>query len=175
MQGRALRSLKLLSPIAELPHTAIGQQLTPTKERIMGFTLSRSTATSTRRSLLTPEQEAKAMANHKHMDRLSIDPPVTIGSEKQIKWAKAIASQFLFYAHAWSFTAADIDLLFEAQGKFAKFWIDNRPIRAMAGECRVAVEKALEAIHLKIAAEAEADKAIAELTPAEFKKKVGRL
>lgn len=115
------------------------------------------------------------MANHKHMDRLSIDPPVTIGSEKQIKWAKAIASQFLFYAHAWSFTAADIDLLFEAQGKFAKFWIDNRPIRAMSGECRVAVEKALEAIHLKIAAEDRASKAIAELTPAEFKKKVGRL
>jgi len=140
----------------------------------MGFTLARS-AQYAPSALRSPQQEAADKANHKHMKKLAIDPPILIGSEKQIKWAKAIASQFLFYSHAWEFTASDIDLVFEAQGKFAKFWIDNRPDQAMGGKCRIAVEKALEAIRLNQSAAIKSNQAIAEMTPAQLSAKIRRL
>lgn len=139
----------------------------------MGFTLSHA-GTGTIRSLPTPEQEATARANHDHMRRLAIDPPITEGSEKQIKWAKAIASQFLFYAHAWQFKAEQIDRIFEGQGKYARFWIENRPSRAMSGELRIAVEKLLEEMDADRAALAKSQSAIAQLTPQQINKMIGR-
>ena len=110
----------------------------------MGFTLTR--ASSTVSSLRTPAQEAIAATNHNHMKQLAFNPPIAIGSEKQITWAKAIASQFLFYAHAWGFKASQIDLIFANRGKYAKFWIDNRCERAGEGATRIAIEKELEAL-----------------------------
>jgi hypothetical protein len=139
----------------------------------MGFTLSNCDFKSS--IIRTPEKELADKINHDRMKLLALDPPITIGSPKQINWGKAIAAQFLFHAHAWQFTATDIDLLFESQGKFSKFWIDNRPKHPMSGECRIAVENALEAIHLNRTADANANKAIAQLTPAELKRKISRL
>lgn len=140
----------------------------------MGFTLTRNTGTGTIASLPTPEQEATARANHNHMRQLAINPPIAIGSEKQIKWAKAIASQFLFYAHAWQFKAEQIDRIFEGQGKYARFWIENRPSRAMSGELRIAVEKLLEEMDADRAALAKSQATIAQLTPQQINKMIGR-
>ena len=80
------------------------------------------------------------------MKQIAVNPPIAIGSEKQIAWAKAIASQFLFYAHAWGFKANQVDLFFANRGKYAKFWIDNRCDRAGEGTTRIAIEKELAAL-----------------------------
>jgi hypothetical protein len=109
----------------------------------MGFTLSRYADYSNVSALPTPEQEAIAATNHNYMKQLALNPPITIGSKPQITWAKAIADQFLFYAHAWGFKAADIDLLFANRGKYARFWIDNKCERSGEGTTRIAVEKEL--------------------------------
>ena len=110
----------------------------------MGFTLTRNPHFLTDAfTLPNVEQAAIASANHAHMKQLAFNPPIAIGSEKQIKWAKAIASQFLFYSHAWGFKASQIDLFFANRGKYAKFWIDNRCDRAGEGTTRIAIEKEL--------------------------------
>ena len=116
----------------------------------MGYTLTRNTNFSSNiLTLPTVEQEAIAAANHNHMKRLQANPPITEGvrdkdgNSKQIDWAKSIASDFLFYAHAWGFKADQIDLLFASRGKYAKFWIDNRCKRSGEGTTRIAVEKEL--------------------------------
>ena len=139
----------------------------------MGFTLTR-TDSSTVKALRTPEKEAADKANHNHMQRLGLNTPIAIGSEKQIKWAKSIANEFLFYAHAWSFTAADIDLFFANRGKYAKFWIDNRCDRAGEGTTRIAIEAELQMIKLTHVASQQAIAAIATMTPAQLAKKIGR-
>lgn len=138
----------------------------------MGFTLSH--AGGTIRSLPTPEQETIAKANHDHMRRLAINPPITEGSNKQISWAKKIASQFLFYAHAWQFTAEQIDRVFAGQGKYARFWIENRPSHAMSGELRIAVEKLLTEMEADRASLAKSQQAIAQLTPEQINKMIRR-
>lgn len=111
----------------------------------MGFTLTRNLNSSSVSSLPSVEQEAIAASNHKHMQVLAVKPPISIGSPKQITWAKAIAEGFLFHAHAWGFKAEDIDLLFANRGKYSKFWIDNRNPSGNSGEgvTRLAVEKEL--------------------------------
>lgn len=111
----------------------------------MGFTLTRNLNSSSVSSLPSVEQEAIAATNHNKIRQLEANPPIAIGSPKQITWAKAIAAQFLFHAHAWGFKADDIDLLFanENRGRFSKFWIDNRNPSGNSGEgvTRLAVEK----------------------------------
>lgn len=136
----------------------------------MGFTLTRNTATFTIKALPTPEQEAIAASNHNHMKRLALNPPITIGTKPQITWAKSIADQFLFYAHAWGFKAADIDLLFANRGKYAKFWIDNRCQRSGEGTTRIAVEKELAELKKDAAVMA----AMAARSQDEFKAKARR-
>lgn len=112
----------------------------------MGFTLTRNCNFSDTSRLRTPEEEAIAKTNHNHMTRLSLNPPITIGGPKQIAWAKSIADQFLYHAHAWGFKAEQIDWLFANRGKYAKFWIDNRNPSGNSGEgvTRIAVEKELQ-------------------------------
>jgi hypothetical protein len=117
----------------------------------MGFTLSRYADYSNVSALPTPEQEAIAAANHNHMKQLAANPPITIGTKPQITWAKSIADQFLFYAHAWGFKANDIDLLFANRGKYARFWIDNKCARSGEGTTRIAVEKELAEINRQFA------------------------
>lgn len=95
----------------------------------------------------TPEQEQADRANHDYMKSLERNPPIVIGSDKQIAWAKTIAAQFLFYAHAWEFTKEQIDMVFASpQGRNAKFWIDNRASRSGSGETRIAVEELIARI-----------------------------
>lgn len=138
----------------------------------MGFTLSH--AGGTIRSLPTPEQETIAKANHDHMRRLAINPPIAIGSEKQISWAKKIASQFLFYAHAWQFSPEEIDRIFEGQGKYARFWIENRPSHAMSGELRIAVENLLKEMEADRASSVKSQATISKLTPEQINKMIRR-
>jgi hypothetical protein len=109
----------------------------------MGFTLTRNLNSLSVSSLPSVEQEAIAAMNHSYMEKIALNPPIAIGSLKQITWAKAIAAQFLFYAHAWGFKASQIDLIFANRGKYAKFWIDNRCERSGEGTTRIAVEKEL--------------------------------
>ena len=139
----------------------------------MGFTLSRH-GSSTVSALRSPEKEAADKLNHDHMKRIAIDPPITIGSPKQISWAKSIASQFLFYAHAWSFKAEQIDRVFAEKGKYAKFWIDNKPSHPMSGELRVAVENLLAEMDADRAALAKSQAAIARLSKQQINKMIGR-
>lgn len=141
----------------------------------MGFTLTR-TGNSAIARLRTPEEELAAKINHDHMRRLAINPPITIGSDKQIDWAKSIASKFLFHAHAWGFTAKQIDLVFADKGKYAQFWIDNKNPSGNSGEgvTRAAVEKLLAEIDADRAALAKSQQAIAQLTPAQINKMIGR-
>lgn len=143
----------------------------------MGFTLSRNCNFSSSISALpSPEAAAQRRANHQHMENLAIDPPITIGSEKQINWAKAIAEGFLFWAHAWEFTAADIDLLFANQGKYARFWIDNRNPHGNSGEgfTRMGVTKAIAELKADRAAYEKAEAELKKLTLWELNKKIGR-
>lgn len=109
----------------------------------MGFTLTRNLNSSSVSSLPSVEQEAIAATNHNRMKVLAVNPPIAVGSDKQITWAKAIAEGFLFHAHAWGFKAEDIDLLFANRGKYSKFWIDNRNPSGNSGEgvLRSAIEK----------------------------------
>ena len=109
----------------------------------MAFTLTRSMTSSDVAHLPSVEDAAIAATNHNKMKRLEANPPIAIGSPKQITWAKAIAEGFLFHAHAWGFKAEDIDLLFANRGKYSKFWIDNRNPSGNSGEgvLRVAIEK----------------------------------
>ena len=141
----------------------------------MGFNLPRN-GTSTISRGRTLEQEAADLLNHAHMKMLKYAPPITIGSEKQIAWAKSIAEAFLFHAHAWSFTPADIDSLFASRGKYAKFWIDNRNPSGNSGEgvTRVAVEKELAEIAGMAQAERAANHAIAQMTTAQLATKLRR-
>jgi hypothetical protein len=143
----------------------------------MGFTLTRNTGNSQSQAIRTPEQELAAKLNHDRMNELSINPPIIYGSEKQINWAKSIASKFLFHAHAWQFSAADIDLVFADKGKYSQFWIDNRNPSGNSGEgkTRVAVEKLLEEIRADRAALAKNQQAITTMSPAQLAKKIGRL
>jgi hypothetical protein len=114
----------------------------------MGFTLTRNLNSSSVSSLPSVEQEAIAATNHNRMKVLAVNPPIAVGSDKQITWAKAIAEGFLFHAHAWGFKAEDIDLLFANHGKYSKFWIDNRNPSGNSGEgvLRSAIEKELAEI-----------------------------
>ena len=143
----------------------------------MGFTLTRNCSFSSVRSLRTPEEELAAKTNHNHMIALSINPPIVIGSERQILWAKKIASQFLFHAHAWKFSAEQINLVFANNGKYARFWIENRNPSGNSGEGRTreAVEKLLEEMNADRAAFTKSQEAIAELTPQQLAAKVRRL
>lgn len=111
----------------------------------MGFTLTRNLNFSSVSSLPSVEQEAIAATNHNKIRQLEANPPIAIGSEKQVAWAKKIAAQFLFHAHAWEFKADEIELFFANRGKYAKFWIDNRNPSGNSGEgvTRLAVEKEL--------------------------------
>ncbi len=114
----------------------------------MGFTLTRNLTSSSVSSLPSVEDAAIAATNHNKMKRLEANPPIAIGSPKQITWAKAIAEGFLYHAHAWGFKAKDIDLLFANRGQFSKFWIDNRNPSGNSGEgvLRVAIEKEIAEI-----------------------------
>lgn len=144
----------------------------------MGFTLTRSTGTSAAfLGYRTPEQEAIDKADHQMIQAIERRPPVTIGTEKQINWAKSIARAFLFHAHAWNFTPADIDLLFANNGKYAKFWIDNRNPSGNSGEgyTRAAVERELDKLKGIAQADDKANRAIAAMTPAQLAAKVRRL
>lgn len=119
----------------------------------------------------TAEKELSDRLNHNYMKSLQRNPPIAIGSEAQIKWAKAIAAQFLFYAHAWEFTKEQIEMVFNSpQGRNAKFWIDNRAKQSGSGETRIAVEKLIATL--------EKEKAIASAMAArsesKFKAKVRR-
>ena len=111
----------------------------------MGFTVTRSTDSLSVAQLPTVEEQAIAASNHNKMRQLEANPPIVIGSEKQVAWAKKIAAQFLFHAHAWEFKADEIELFFASRGKYAKFWIDNRNPSGNSGEgvTRLAVEKEL--------------------------------
>ena len=114
----------------------------------MGFTLTRNLTSSSVSSLPSVEDAAIAATNHNKIRQLEANPPIAIGSEKQITWAKAIAEGFLFHAHAWGFKADDIDLLFANRGKYSKFWIDNRNPSGNSGEgvLRSAIEKEIAEI-----------------------------
>lgn len=139
----------------------------------MGFTLTRS-GPSTARALPTPEQEAKAKANHNHMKALADNPPITIGSPKQIEWARKIAADFLYHAHAWSFKAEEINLVFSDLGKYAKFWIDNRNPSGNSGEgfTRVAIKILLANIRKDQAALCASQKEFAKLTANQIARKL---
>lgn len=137
----------------------------------MGFTLTRHAGYSNVSALSTSEQEAIAASNHNHMKRLALNPPITIGTKPQITWAKTIAAQFLFYAHAWEFTKEQIDMVFASpQGRNAKFWIDNRASRSGSGETRIAVE----ALIAKLENEKAIDARFAARSEDEFRAKVNR-
>jgi hypothetical protein len=139
----------------------------------MGITISRH-GSSTASALPTPEQEAKAKANHDRMKVLADSPPIAIGSEKQIDWAKKISAQFLFHAHAWGFKAEEINLVFADLGKYAKFWIDNRNPSSNSGEgfTRVAVEILLANIREDHAALAKSHHELAKLTANQIARKL---
>jgi hypothetical protein len=109
----------------------------------MAFTLTRSMTSSDVAHLTSVEDAAIAATNHNKIRQLEANPLIAIGSEKQVAWAKKIAAQFLFHAHAWGFKADDIDLLFANRGRFSKFWIDNRNPSGNSGKSvtRLAVEK----------------------------------
>jgi hypothetical protein len=109
----------------------------------MAFTLTRSMTSSDVAHLPSVEDAAIAATNHNKIRQLEANLLIAIGSEKQVAWAKKIAAQFLFHAHAWGFKADDIDLLFANRGRFSKFWIDNRNPSGNSGESvtRLAVEK----------------------------------
>ena len=141
----------------------------------MGFKLARNGTSDISRGR-TPEKEAADRLNHNHMMALRYYPPITIGSEKQVAWAKSIAEAFLFHAHAWSFTPAEIDSLFANRGKYAKFWIDNRNPSGNSGEgvTRVAVEKELAEMAGMAKAERAANHAIAQMTTAQLATKLRR-
>ena len=142
----------------------------------MGFTLTQNCNFSATSKLRSPEKEATDKLNHDHMKQLKLNPPITSGSNKQISSARAIASQFLFHAHAWGFAAADIDLLFANHGRYSKFWIDNRNPSGNSGEgkTRIAVEKAIEAIKADRAAATKSQRTIAQLTPQQINTMIGR-
>jgi len=107
----------------------------------MGITISRQ-GSSTVTALPTPEQEAKAKANHATLENMP--SPVIHGSPKQIQWANSIVTTFLFYAHQRGFKAEDIAEFFKTdRAKYAKFWIDNRNLSPMSGETGIAVENAI--------------------------------
>lgn len=143
----------------------------------MGFTLSRNCNFSSSISALpSPEVAAQRRANHQHMENLWNDPPITEGSEKQLIWAKRIAQGFLFHAHSWGFAAIDIDLLFANQGKYARFWIDNRNPHGNSGEgfTRMGVTKAIAELKADRAAYEKAEAELKKLTQAELAAKVRR-
>lgn len=142
----------------------------------MGFTLTRNSSNSVAGTLRSPEQELANKLNHDHMSSMSLNPPISIGSEKQIKWAKAIASQFLFHAHAWGFKAEQIDRVFANHGKYAKFWIDNRNPSGNSGEgvTRIAVENLLANLDAESTALAKSQAEIAAMPHAQINKKIGR-
>lgn len=139
----------------------------------MGFTISRQ-GSSTVTALPTPEQEFKAKANHDRMNRLADNPPIAIGSPKQIDWAKKIAAAFLFHAPHWGFKAEDMDLIFNDLGKYAKFWIDNRNPSGNSGEgfTRVAVEILLANIRKNQAALCASRKELAKLAANQIARKL---
>jgi len=139
----------------------------------MGIAISRhgSSAVSALRS---PEQEARDKLNHVTLENMP--SPVIHGSPKQIEWANSIVKNFLFYSHHWGFKAEDITAFFQtSRAQSAKFWIDNRNTKPMSSETRIAVEKGLEAMRQDRAALAKSQAAIAEMSPAELKRKISRL
>jgi len=138
----------------------------------MGFTISRRSS-STVSALRTPEEEAADRLNHMTLENMA--SPVTHGSPKQIQWANSIVETFLFYAHPWGFKPEEIAEFFKTyRAQSAKFWIDNRNTKPMSGETRIAVEQELEAMRQDRAALAKSQAAIAQLTPKQLSKAIGR-
>ena len=133
----------------------------------MGFTLTRNLTSSSVSSLPSVEDAAIAATNHNKMKRLEANPPIAIGSPKQITWAKAIAEGFLYHAHAWGFKAEDIDLLFANRGKYSKFWIDNRNPSGNSGEgvLRSAIEKEIAEMKRDRQASLRSDRLLADSKP----------
>lgn len=139
---------------------------------IMGFTLTRH-GSSVVSALRTPEEESTARLNHMTLENMP--SPVIHGTYKQIDWANSIVKTFLFYSHAWGFKAEEIAEFFKTyRAQSAKFWIDNRNLKPMSSEVRIAVEKELEAMRQDRAALAKSQAAIAQLTPKQLSKAIGR-
>jgi hypothetical protein len=138
---------------------------------------------------LTPEtrEAIKAEALQKwqeHMEIIGIDCPIDrqIGrpSNKQFDWAVNNWHYFIGSAHP-EFCADDIKLFCSSiQSKNFRFWIDNRS--ATTCHIRGTTDRRLEtAIAAKIAemkadiaATIKAEKTIAQLSPAELNRKIGR-
>jgi len=138
----------------------------------MGFTLTRN-GSSTVTALRTPEEEAAAKLNHMTLENMP--SPVIYGTRPQIEWANKIVRTFLFHSHAWGFKAEDITAFFQTyRAQSAKFWIDNRNTKPMSSETRIAVEKELAEMAADRAALAKSQAAIAQLTPQQINKMIGR-
>ena len=138
----------------------------------MGFTLTNCDFKSSG-IIRTPEKEAADKLNHDRM-RSMIKPDFK-GTDKQVWAANKSLDTFLFHAHAWGFKADDIESFLQTyRGKSLQFWISNKSKHPMSGETRIAVEKELEAMAAEAQAMAEARRTIAQLTPAQLNRKIGR-
>jgi hypothetical protein len=138
----------------------------------MGLTISRK-GSSTVSALPTPAQAEQARINHMTLENMP--SPVTSGSPKQIQWANSIVKTFLFYAHPWGFKADEIAQFFQTyRAQSAKFWIDNRNLQPMSSETRIAVEKELAEMQHDRQSLANSQATIANMTPAQINKAIGR-
>ncbi len=138
----------------------------------MGFTLTRN-GSSTATALRTPEQEAKDKANHQRFE--AMQRPKFSGTDKQVYVASKSLESFLFYAFHWGFNPDDVEAFLQTyRGKSVQFWIANKPKAKGSGETRIAVEKELAEMAADRAALAKSQAAIAQLTPQQINKMIGR-
>lgn len=139
----------------------------------MGFTLTRNCNFSSTSALRTPEQEAAARLNHQRFE--TMQRPKFSGTDKQIYSANKSLEAFLFYAFHWSFNPDEVEAFLQTyRGKSVQFWIANKPKANGSGETRIAVEKELETMRQDRAALAKSQQAIAQLTPQQISKMIGR-
>ena len=138
----------------------------------MGFTISRH-GSSVVSALRSPEQEAADRARHQRFE--TMQRPKFSGTDKQVYVASKSLESFLFYAFHWGFNPDDVEAFLQTyRGKSLNFWIANKPKANGSGETRIAVEKELEAMRQERAALAKSQAAIAQLTPQQINKMIGR-
>lgn len=99
-------------------------------------------------------------------------------TEKQKNFAIMIAADFVDYDHNMHhFSIADLEMFLDSSlAQSHLFWLNCKPWRLGSGatEQRAAVEKAITAMKKEQSADLKANQAIAQLTPAQLSKKIGR-
>lgn len=100
-------------------------------------------------------------------------------SKKQQNFAIMIAADFIYNDHSSrSFNMDDLEAFLQSdRANSHLFWLDCKPDRLGTGasEQREAVEKAIADMKRDQTATVQAEKTIAQLSPAELKRKVSRL